>query len=257
MLRSILIRSRPVRYLFDNITYRCFSSRNSLSKLKNIYKGRPMLVVGNGPSLNKTPLDNFSAVPSIGMNKIFLLFPCVKWRPNLVVCTNNLVIKQSWQFFIRSNVPTFLSWKGRWFIDRNERNSFNYFLSLSSREFSANPLEGVGSAGTVTYTALQFAYFMGANPVILFGVDHSFSCEGKANEIVKMEGSDPNHFDPNYFAEGQKWGLPNYELSELAYRNSKNAFEKDGRHVYDATINGKLDIFPKIGVEEAREICSL
>ena len=257
MLRSILIRSRPVRYLFDKITYRCFSSRNSLSKLKNIYKGRPMLVVGNGPSLNKTPLDDFSAVPSIGMNKIFLLFPCVKWRPNLVVCTNNLVIKQSWQFFIRSNIPTFLSWKGRWFIDRKERNSFNYFLSLSSRKFSHSPLEGVGSAGTVTYTALQFAYFMGANPVILFGVDHSFSCKGKANEIVKMEGSDPNHFDPNYFAERQKWGLPNYELSELAYRNSKDAFEKDGRHVYDATINGKLDIFPKIGVEEARGICSL
>ena len=257
MLTRLLLWTRPIRYRFDRKTFEYCADRRPIVDLRDKFNGLPMLVGGNGPSLNKTPLDDFSAVPSIGMNKIFLLFPCVKWRPNLVVCTNNLVIKQSWQFFIRSNIPTFLSWKGRWFINRNERNSFNYFLSLSSREFSPNPSEGVGSAGTVTYTALQFAYFMGANPVILFGVDHSFSCEGKANEIVKMEGSDPNHFDPNYFAEGQKWGLPNYELSELAYRNSKNAFEKDGRHVYDATINGKLDVFPKIGVEEAREICSL
>ncbi len=259
MLTKLVLSTRGFRYWVDSILYhlRYRHGNKRLEVLKNRYRGRPILVVGNGPSLNKTPLDDFRKVFSIGMNKIFLLFPRVKWRPNIILCINNLVIQQSWPDLLKSGIPTFLSWKGRWFIDRSSRKSFNYFLSLPSSDFSSNPLDGVGSAGTVTYAALQFAYFMGANPIILFGIDHSFNCSGTANEIVKMEGPDPNHFDPNYFADGQNWGLPNYQTSELAYRNAKAAFEADNRKIYDATIGGKLDIFPKISVNEARQICNV
>lgn len=257
MLTRLLLRTRPIRYWFDRKTFAFNADCQAIINLRNKYKGLPMLVIGNGPSLNKTPLDEFCHVPSIGVNKINLLFHRVSWRPILILCVNNLVVQQNWQTFVQNKIPVFLSWKARWFIPRSERRSVSYFLSLPSSEFSLDPTEGVGSAGTVTYTALQFAYFMGANPVILFGVDHSFSYEGRTNEIVKMEGSDPNHFDPNYFAEGQKWGLPNFDRIELAYRNAKNAFEKDKRLIYDATIGGKLDIFPKISVETAKRICML
>ena len=104
---------------------------------------------------------------------------------------------------------------------------------------------------------MQFAYSMGANPVILFGVDHSFKTEGSANTIEVRKGEDVNHFDPNYFAAGQRWGIPNLDGSELAFQKAKEAFEKDGRTIYDATINGKLQIFPKITVDEARQHCNL
>ena len=47
---------------------------------------------------------------------------------------------------------------------------------------------------TVTYTALQLAYFMGCDPVILIGVDHNFTTPGQPNVTVVSSGDDPNHF---------------------------------------------------------------
>lgn len=257
MLKRVLSITKPARYWLDRVTYKRQAENNMIASLKDKYKNRPLLVIGNGPSLNKTPLEDFSGVPSVGMNKIDMIFPKVSWRPNIIVCMNNLVVKQHWKTFIRGDIPTFISWKGRWFVAKEYRRSVNYFLSDYSPEFSTDILSRVGSAGTVTYTALQFAYYMGANPVILFGVDHSFSFEGDPADLKKRKGDDVNHFDPNYFKDGQWWGLPNLELSELGYRNAKKAFEEDNRQVYDATIDGKLKVFTRISIDEAKMLCGI
>jgi hypothetical protein len=257
MIRRLLLITKPVRFSWHRFTYRKFADVSCMSKLRNKYQNKPLLIVGSGPSLNQTPLDDFLKVPSIGMNKIDLLFPKVKWRPALIICINNLVVRQHRQNFVKSEIPVFLSWKCRSFVKRRDRKSLNYFLSLPQREFSHDLREGAGSSGTVTYAALQFAYFMGANPVILFGIDHSFTFEGTANQYVRRKGKDVNHFDPNYFKEGSYWGLPNLESSEFGYMQAKQAFEKDGRNVYDATINGKLHIFPKITVDQAKKYCGI
>ncbi len=95
---------------------------------------------------------------------------------------------------------------------------------------------------------------MGADPVIICGVDHSYATKGKPNEIQRREGPDVNHFDAAYFKAGSLWGIPNLELSETAYQASLHAFEQAGRKVYDATIGGKLEIFPKISVDRALEL---
>lgn len=255
MIKKLIFWSKPIRYRLDRLTYKSLADRKPIQKLKNCLKDCPMLVVGNGPSLNKTPLDEFVDIPSIGTNKVDLIFSKFKWRPYLIICINNLVIKQNWENFVRSEIPVYLSWKGRWFAGSTHRNKVNYFLSLPTRDFSDNLVKGVGSAGTVTYAALQFAYYMGCNPVIIVGVDHSYNFSGEPNEIAKRKGPDQNHFDPNYFREGSTWGLPNLELSEIGYQYAKEAFENDGRTIYDATIGGKLDIFPKINIDEAIKIC--
>jgi hypothetical protein len=90
---------------------------------------------------------------------------------------------------------------------------------------------------------------MGFEEVILIGVDHSFSTKGPANETVVSQGDDPNHFAPNYFGKGFRWQLPDLEASEQAYRLARRAFEADGRRVLDATIGGKLTVFPKVNYE--------
>ncbi len=256
-LKSLVRYTKPVRYEIDRITFMISADQQAVAALRGICVGRPMLVVGNGPSLNKTPLDEFAGVTAIGMNKIDLLFDRVKWRPDLIVCMNNLVIRQHWKTFMASEIPVFLSWKGRWMISREHRSAVNYYLTRPSPEFSRDITSGIGAAGTVTYAALQFAYYMGADPVILVGVDHSFAFEGEPASIAKRKGQDVNHFDPNYFKEGQWWGLPNLELSELGYQNAKAAFEADGRRVLDATIGGQLTIFSKISIEQALRECKI
>ncbi|MGY4867398.1 6-hydroxymethylpterin diphosphokinase MptE-like protein [Mycolicibacterium elephantis] len=253
MLKTLITATRDVRYRFDALTYRAGGRHRLLAGLRDFCKNQPLLIVGNGPSLNNTPLEKFDSVKSIGMNKIDLIYSRTSWRPDLVVCTNNLVARQNQDAWVAAGVPVYLSWKCRYFIRRELRRNFSYFLSRTSNEFSTNIIDGVGSAGTVTYTALQFAYFMGADPVIIVGVDHSFAGlhHGRENEIEKRTGMDQDHFDPNYFAHGQMWGIPNLPLSERGYTFARQAFEADGRRVLDATIGGKLTIFEKVSIDDA------
>jgi hypothetical protein len=87
---------------------------------------------------------------------------------------------------------------------------------------------------------------MGFTEAILIGVDHNFATKGPANATVTSQGDDPNHFVPNYFGKGFRWQLPDLEGSERAYRMAKAAYEADGRKIVDATVGGKLTIFPKV-----------
>ncbi len=87
---------------------------------------------------------------------------------------------------------------------------------------------------------------MGFEQVILIGVDHNFQTKGPPNSTIVSSGEDPNHFSPHYFGRGFKWQLPDLQGSERAFRLARNAYEAHGRQVIDATIGGKLTIFPKV-----------
>ena len=90
---------------------------------------------------------------------------------------------------------------------------------------------------------------MGFTQVILIGVDHSFSTKGEPNTTIVSKGDDPNHFHPGYFGKGFRWQLPDLETSEIGYLLARKTYKKDGREVVDATVNGKLAIFPKVSFE--------
>ena len=87
---------------------------------------------------------------------------------------------------------------------------------------------------------------MEAPEVVLIGVDHSFTTQGTPNTAVESQGDDPNHFSAAYFGKGFRWQLPDLQTSELAYRMAREAFAADGRQVLDATVGGRLTVFPKV-----------
>ena len=246
---------RPIRYRLEGLAYRLTGHPLRLAQLKNRFANQPMLVVGNGPSLNSTPLDEFVGVPAIGMNKIDLLFPRVKWRPSLIICMNRHVMAQHQDRYAAIEIPVYLSWQSRWFIRTKNRGAATYFLDLADTSFSTDITRGVGISGTVTYAALQFAFYTGADPVILLGVDHSFAVTGPANKLVVSHGDDQNHFDPNYFGNGIKWNLPDLVESERGYSLARKAFEAHGRKIWDATLGGKLQAFERIGIVESMRFC--
>ena len=95
---------------------------------------------------------------------------------------------------------------------------------------------------------------MGFTSVFLIGVDHNFSVRGEPHEKLRLEGADMNHFHPDYFG-GQDWHLPDLVTSEEAYSLARDYFNSTGRQIFDATIGGKLDIFPKIEFHKAVELC--
>lgn len=245
---------RPVRYWVEAKLFWRTEHARSLSQLKDKFQGRPMLVVGNGPSLNHTPLDEFAGIPAIGMNKIDLLFPRVRWRPTIVLCANRHVMSQHQERFDVIGIPVYYLWQSRWFMRPSRPPGATFFLNLSSNEFSTDITRGVGISGTITYAALQFAYYMGADPVILVGVDHHFFSQGKANALVLSQGEDRDHFDPEYFGKGRRWNLPDLPESERGFRKARDAFAAAGRRIWDATVEGRLRVFDKVTIAEAIRI---
>jgi hypothetical protein len=66
---------------------------------------------------------------------------------------------------------------------------------------------------------------------------------------VVSQGDDPDHFHTGYFGKGFRWQLPDLETSERGYRMARQAYEQAGREVLDATVGGKLAVFPKAAYE--------
>jgi hypothetical protein len=254
--RHLRLRTVSLRYAVTSSLYQLDGRHRSwFEDLRDRYRGQPMLIAGNGPSLLRTPLDQMAGVASIGMNKIDLLFPKTSWRPQFIVCTNSMVVRQHRDSFERSAIPVLLPYKSRRLV-RGRRNPLIQFFNLhASPQFSTDFPRGIGRSPTVTYAALQLAYHLGADPVVLVGVDHNFTgVGGPANTYVRADGQDPNHFDPNYFGPGMLWGLPDLEGSEIVYRLARRAFETAGRRVLDATVDGRLQIFQKIDMRSALEV---
>lgn len=252
MKRSVLSAIKTVRYAYDAVSYPD-RERAFFSSRKGSLKGKPVLVVGNGPSLNQTPLDLFVGVPGIGMNKIDLLFNRSPWRPNYVVCSNDVVVMQHADVFAKSEIPILLPWKSRWSAKRRNRN-VHFFRNTNQGDFTEDFAGPVPIGCTVTQIALQWAFYLEADPVIIFGVDHSFVFKGEKQSYVRWQGADVNHFDPNYFKNGSLFGNPNLEESERIYAIAHDSFRRVGRRVFDATVGGKLEVFPKIGVEDAMRL---
>jgi len=101
----------------------------------------------------------------------------------------------------------------------------------------------------VTNVGLQVAFHMGFEQAILIGVDHSFAAKGKPNTTVVSDGDDQSHFDPRYFGKGFRWQLPDLDTSEQGYWMAKEAYQTAGREIIDATIGGKLQVFPRVDYE--------
>jgi hypothetical protein len=251
VFEQFLRLTKSMRYAADRVLFERSGYGARIATLRNKFAGQPMLVVGNGPSLNRTPMDDFAGKPSIGMNKIDLLFQRVEWRPSLILALNSLVVKQHAEKMATLDIPVYLSWKSRWMVPQRIRDRFGFFLNRSKVDFSEDVAAGVGVAGTVTYTALQFAFYCGADPVVLVGVDHSFQTDGKPHEYKRRRTEDVNHFHPDYFAKGQYWGNPNLALSERGFSLVRAAYERHGRKVFDATVDGRLQVFDKLDMNTA------
>jgi hypothetical protein len=169
------------------------------------------------------------------------------------VAVNKLVIKQSVHIYQDLPVTLFLNYKtARGIINKKENLYFVYTGAKST--FETDITQKLCEGATVTYVAMQIAYYMGFQNVFLIGVDHNFKAHGKPYEKQFVQGDDTNHFDPNYF-KNQEWQLPNLKVSEAAYQLANYFYQKDDRKIYDATINGKLNIFPKISFDEALKHC--
>lgn len=219
-------------------------SRQRLRAFREKHRGERCFILGNGPSLKHTDLSLLRDEWTFGLNRIYLLFPQMGFVTTYHVTVNELVIDQCAAELSQIPCPKFFNWRAR---DRITFTPSTVFLCTRGEPgFFADITRGVWTGATVTYVAMQIAYYMGFHQVILVGVDHSFATQGKPHAVVTSKGDDPNHFDPTYFGKGFRWQLPDLETSEVAYRLARDQYKRAGREIVDATIGGKLQVFPKV-----------
>jgi hypothetical protein len=221
-------------------------SRHHMRALRNTHAEERCFIIGNGPSLRRTDLTKLKGEFTFGLNRIYLIFSELGFATSCLVSVNELVLEQCVSEMKALDLPKYLTWRSRhWFADDLQAVFVDTDFT-GPEDFSHNASGRIFEGFTVTYVALQLAFYMGFSDVILIGVDHNFTTQGPANQAVVSQGDDPNHFSPNYFGAGFKWQLPDLDGSERAYRLARHAYESDGRRVLDATVDGKLTIFPKV-----------
>lgn len=224
-------------------------SNQRLERFHNCHRGERMILVCNGPSLNKTDFSLIRGEVNMGLNKIFLGFRKFRFYPKYYIAINQRVIEQSATSIKRLNCINFLK-------DMRESNplsesALTYLIhSRPEQRFHKNLSQGFYEGYTVTFAALQIAFYMGFARVIIVGMDHCYSYQGSPNEPRKLKGHDPNHFDSSYFS-GQTWDNPDLANSEKYYKMARSAFEEDDRQILDCTVNGACKIFEKCNLEEA------
>ncbi len=216
-----------------------------LGALKDVHKGQRCFILGNGPSLKNTDVSKLKHEYTFGMNRVYLAFPEWGFETSYFVSINDLVIEQCAEDIRALPMPKFLSWRSRQYLTPTDLISFLH-TTYTGPEFARDVRGRVWEGATVTYVAMQLAFYMGFEKVILIGVDHSFKSTGKPNTTVVSQGDDPDHFDTNYFGKGFRWQLPDLDTSEIGYQMARAAYEQAGREIVDATIGGKLTIFKKI-----------
>jgi len=225
-----------------------------LAALKDIHKGQRAFILGNGPSLKQTDLSKLKNEFTFGMNRIYLMFPELGFTTTYLCVVNDLVIEQTAADLTALSIPKFLAWRSRrHFLTQLPITQLPFtnlptflYTSYTSPHFSSDVRGRVWEGATVTNVALQLAFHMGFQEVILIGVDHNYTTTGKPNTTVTSQGDDPNHFSPAYFGKGFRWQLPDLETSELGYTMMRDGYSKAGREVLDATVGGKLTVFPKV-----------
>jgi hypothetical protein len=228
---------------------RYIESMRRLRLRHNEHAGKRCFIVGNGPSLKKTDFSLLENEITFATNRIYLAFDQLKWRPTYYVCSNDLIIEQCARDIEELPMPKFIGWHNREMIHFTNDMTYLWTRCGLRSWFFTDLTDGCWEGNTVTMVAIQLAYYMGFSEVILVGVDHAYNFAGTPHAPQVSQGDDPNHFAPNYFGKGFKWHLPDLEGSELSYRIAKHMFELDGRRILDATIGGKLEVFPKVDYE--------
>jgi hypothetical protein len=237
-------------------------SAQRLIGMRDRHWGKRAFIIGNGPSLKDMDLSPLADEYTFGANRIYLAFEDLGFHTTFLSAIAVEIIKQFGQEMVQTPCEVFMSHKYARFQDLPK--TATAFLARRGPHFGTHPTRwGFYEGATVTHFSMQLAYYFGFSEVILIGVDHSFvetgivaaetlpqDADDASPAMVVSHGDDPNHFTPGYFGKGIKWQLPDWQQMEEAYAQTRRAYESAGRIIVDATVGGKLTIFPKVDYAE-------
>ena len=241
-VKSILFPSLPSRY-------------SRMKTLKDIHKGQKIFIAATGPSLTAEDLDMLKGHLSMGVNSIPMSYDKTEWRPDYYVIIDSVAAENVinnmgesydlWHSIDPSHiiVPHYF----RRFFDLPEEVMLCRYwgsnVKISDFRFSDDCYLRVFDGSTVVFTCLQLAVYMGCSEIYLLGVDCNYT------------GSNDHAFGFNVGEQVNR--IQRDKGAEIAYRMTcayqvaKKYADAHGVKIFNATRGGKLEVFPRISLEEA------
>lgn len=248
-----------VNYLKTHLLSRYSSKeKRAIEAYKNKHEGQVGVIVANGPSLNDIDIDKLRQFVTIGMNRIYLLRDRSDFKPNYYCLEDHMVAEDNAaEISSLEDMPMFIPKDLSYCIKNNNRILYTNLIrryngAKQASGFSTDFSQKAYWGGTVTYFALQLAYYLGFKKVYIVGLDHSYARPeyAKGKNKVTSQGEDVNHFDPRYFGKGKRWHAPDnlVDRMEISYRKAREVYEKSGKTIINATPKSKLNenVLPKM-----------
>lgn len=224
--------------------------------LKDRYRGERAFVIGNGPSLNRTPMHLLKNEYTMCFNRFNIMFERLDWIPQFYSTIDDRVLSDMVNeigglieaipyVFIPDIHPYNINFRKR-IPDADNV----YWLFLDKLAFSQN-LPYCGINKTVANVGLQVLAYMGFNPIYLIGLDldyrdHASARKDSKRDWTSTQDDDPNHFDPRYFGSGRRYHHPRMEETIKRFEEGKRFFDGLNVRVLNATLGGKLEVFPRV-----------
>lgn len=233
---------------------------NKLLELENKFKGREGYIVATGPSLANRNMDFLENEITLGLNLVPLMFDMWGFLPTFNLVADKFV----WPKF-KSTFETLLQEKP---VDKliiasacdtfpNESKDERTYLIPKKMpqeviKFSENPIiNGFYRGKTVTYDAVQFAFFLGFDKVNILGMDfsnnHNWGTNGHCYEIQRNPKF-PNLEFPNTQSHVIQRGLPGnphyVNLIREYFSKAREHYEKAGKELI-IDSSSKLDVLKK------------
>jgi hypothetical protein len=229
-----------------------------LIALKDLYKGERCFIVANGPSLTAEDLNllHKNNEFTFAMNRIYKIFPQTSWRPSFYVCEDINIFNESIDDI--NAIPAkykFIPVNHKWYNNVSIDGALYFFANYIREKdfpdsFSTNIAKQMDSLGTVTFTCMNIAAFMGFKTIYLLGVDHNYTVTINEQGETIVDKTAKDYFCDNYDNDIKDIVVHDMGQNTRAYRKAKKFCDEHDISIYNATRGGKLEVFPRVNFDD-------
>lgn len=225
---------------------------SKLKKFKDIHNGERCFIIATAPSLTLEDVNRVKGEITFSMNSCFKLFEKTDWRPTYYCILDHTVYERvkndlnrsqfgevfvndyiKWNEPSLNRVPVYDNWGGT----SKERKMLP--KRWQKKHFSTDISQKCYYGTSVMHFIMQICFYMGFKEIYLLGADCDFSGAIKHSKLLSYKDSDKVSNPPGEIFAGL---MGDYALAQ------KEA-ERRGIKIYNATRGGRLEMFPRIQLE--------
>lgn len=219
-----------------------------IESLKNVHINEKCFIVATGPSLKIEDLNLLKKnnILTFGVNKIGYAYAMAKWRPTYFVGEDKALLESEYFKNVKPEEQcdyAFLADTSESFWQKEHKSNILKYHLCDEWTFGRYPKFSEDLSrksyvgGTIVYTCIQLAVYMGFQEIYLLGVDFTGAGE---------HGSKYSHFYP----EKQLTSVSYTDQVKTAYEKARKYADEHGIKIYNATRGGKLDIFERVDFDD-------